>query len=94
MAMKGVNLGFATGFFEISAQGPSIYRDFGLMISCACMTPSPSFPIQGFGFDWIPLRFRLEKETPGSVCYLVREKPGKARLGRRGKFRPMAIFQG
>jgi hypothetical protein len=73
VAMKGANLGFASRFFKTLAQGPSIYRDFGLMISCTCRTPSPSFPIRwGFGFDRILLRFRLGKETPGSVCYLTR----------------------
>jgi hypothetical protein len=51
--MKGANLGFASVLFEIPAQGPSIYRGFGLMISCACRIPSPSFPIRwGFGFHW------------------------------------------
>jgi hypothetical protein len=46
----------------------SVTRD--TVISCACRTPSPSFPIRWvFNFDQIPLRFRLGKETPGSVCY-------------------------
>jgi hypothetical protein len=68
--MKGVNLGFASVFFKILAQGPYIYRGFGSMISCVCRTPSPSFPIRrGFGFDWFPLRFRLGTATLGSVCY-------------------------
>jgi hypothetical protein len=68
--MKGANLGFALVFFEILAQGPSIYRGFGSMISCACRTPSPSFPIQrGLGFDRFLLRFRLGTATPGSVYY-------------------------
>jgi hypothetical protein len=58
--MKGVNLGFALVFFKIPAQRPSIYRGFGLMISCTCRALSPSFPIQrGFSFDRFPLRFRL-----------------------------------
>jgi hypothetical protein len=40
--MKGVNLGFASLFNEIMYQGSSIYRGFGLMISCMWRTPSPS----------------------------------------------------
>jgi hypothetical protein len=84
--MKGTNFGFASGFFKIPAQGPSIYRDFGSMISCTCRTPSPSFPIQrGLGFDRIPLRFLLGKETPGSVCYPTWAAPGlRAREAREG----------
>jgi hypothetical protein len=62
--MKGVNLGFASVFFEILAQGPSIYRGFGSMISCACRTPSPCFPIQwGFGFDRSRLRLQFVMTT-------------------------------
>jgi hypothetical protein len=54
--MKGANLGFALVFIEILAQGSSIYRDFGSMVSCACWTPSPSHLIRlGFDFDQIPL---------------------------------------
>jgi hypothetical protein len=37
-------------FFKILAQLPSIYRGFGLIISCACRVVSPSFPIR-LGFD-------------------------------------------
>jgi hypothetical protein len=56
--MKGANLGFPLVFFEIPAQIPSIYRGFGLIISCTCRALSPSFPIQrGFDFDHFPLRF-------------------------------------
>jgi hypothetical protein len=55
---KGVNLGFASVFDEILAQGSSIYRGFGSMISCACRTPSPTPLIrQGFDFDRISLGF-------------------------------------
>jgi hypothetical protein len=62
--MKGENLGFASVFNKILAQGPSIYRDFGSMISCTCMTPSPSLLIRlGFGFDWILLRFLVGEEN-------------------------------
>jgi hypothetical protein len=72
-AMKGANLGFVLVFFEIPAQGASIYRGFGSMISCVCRTPSPSFPIRWwFGSDRFPLRFRLVTATPSSVCYLAR----------------------
>jgi hypothetical protein len=71
-AMKGANQLFAPVFFKILAQGPSIYRGSESMISCVCRTPSASFPIrQGFGFDRLPLRFRLGTTTLGSVCYLV-----------------------
>jgi hypothetical protein len=48
--MKGVNLGFVSVFFQIPAQLPSIYRGFGLIISCACRALSASFPIR-LGFD-------------------------------------------
>jgi hypothetical protein len=58
--MKGANLGFASVFFEIPVQRPSIYRGFGLIISCVCRALSPSFPIQwGFDFNRFLLRFRL-----------------------------------
>jgi hypothetical protein len=58
VAMKEMNLGFASVFFQIPSQRPSIYRGLRLMISCACRTLSPSFPIRwGFGFDRFPLRF-------------------------------------
>jgi hypothetical protein len=50
VAMKGANLGLVWVFFEIPVQLPSIYRGFGLIISCACRTLSPSFPIR-LGFD-------------------------------------------
>jgi hypothetical protein len=50
VAMKGVNLGFVSVFFQIPAQLPSIYRGFGLIISCACRALSASFPIR-LGFD-------------------------------------------
>jgi hypothetical protein len=57
--MKGANLGFALIFFKILEERPSIYRDFGLIISCTCRALSPSFLIrQGFDFDRFPLRFR------------------------------------
>jgi hypothetical protein len=46
VAMKGVNLGFVSVFFEIPAQVPSIYRGFGLIISCACRALSPTFLIR------------------------------------------------
>jgi hypothetical protein len=63
--MKGANLGFASVFIEIPAQRPSIYRDFGLMISCARSALSPSFPIRrGFGFSWFPLRFHSMTALP------------------------------
>jgi hypothetical protein len=39
-ATKGANIGFTSVFVEILAQGSSIYRGFGSMIWCACMTPS------------------------------------------------------
>jgi hypothetical protein len=71
--MKGANLGFASVPFKILALGPSIYWGFGSMISCACRTPSPTFPIrQGIGFDRFPMRFWLGSATPGSVCYPAR----------------------
>jgi hypothetical protein len=64
-AMKGVNLGFASIFFKILAQGPSIYRGFGLMISCVCRTTSPSFPLgRGFGFDRFFWDFSLWWQLP------------------------------
>jgi hypothetical protein len=50
VASKGVNLGFVSVFIEIPVQLPSIYRSFGLIISCTCRALSPSFPIQ-LGFD-------------------------------------------
>jgi hypothetical protein len=50
LAMKGVNLGFVSVFFEISVQLPSVYRGFRLVISCACRALSPSFQIR-LGFD-------------------------------------------
>jgi hypothetical protein len=57
--MKGVHLGFASVFFEIPAQIPSIYRGFGLIITCAYRALSPSFPIRReFDFDRFSLRFR------------------------------------
>jgi hypothetical protein len=63
--MKGANLGFASVFFEIPAERPSIYRGFRLMILCACRVLSPSFPIRrGFGFDRFPLRFQLVMASP------------------------------
>jgi hypothetical protein len=53
VVMKGTNLGFASVSFEIPVQIPSIYRGFGLIISCTCRDLSPSFPIQlRFDFDW------------------------------------------
>jgi hypothetical protein len=59
MVMKGANLGFASVFFEIPMQIPSIYRGFGFIISCAYRALSPSFPIRhGFNFDRFPLRFQ------------------------------------
>jgi hypothetical protein len=45
VAMKGVNLGFISVIFKILAQRPSIYRGFGLIISCACRALSPSSQI-------------------------------------------------
>jgi hypothetical protein len=45
VAIKGANLGFASIFFKIPAQRPSIYRGFGLIISCACRALSPCFPV-------------------------------------------------
>jgi hypothetical protein len=50
MATKGVNLGSVSVFFETMVQLPSIYRGFGLIISCACRALSPSFPIR-LGFN-------------------------------------------
>jgi hypothetical protein len=102
VAMKGVNLGFASVFIEIPAQRPSICRGFGLIISWECRALSPSFPIRwGFDFDLFPLRFRLVTTLPtGSairrgvgadpVLGRAREKSGQARLGRWGGFLPMA----
>jgi hypothetical protein len=58
MAMKGVNLGIVSVFFEIMAQRPSIYRGFGRIISCACRALSPSSQIRlGFinPFDFIEI---------------------------------------
>jgi hypothetical protein len=56
--MKGANLGFVSIFFKILMQLPSIYRGFGLIISCACRALSPSFPIWlGFNFWSVSLRF-------------------------------------
>jgi hypothetical protein len=43
---KGANLGFVSVFFKIRVQLPSIYRGFGLIISCACRALSPSIQIQ------------------------------------------------
>jgi hypothetical protein len=48
--MKGANLGFALVFFKIPAQLPSIYRGFGLIISCACRALFPCFQIR-LGYD-------------------------------------------
>jgi hypothetical protein len=63
--MKGVNLVFALVSFKILALGPSIYRGFGSLISCACRTPSSSSPIRwGFGFDRFSLRFWLVMTRP------------------------------
>jgi hypothetical protein len=45
MVMKGVNLGFISVFFEFSVQLPSVYRGFGLIISCACRALSPRYQI-------------------------------------------------
>jgi hypothetical protein len=65
VAMKGGNLMFASVFFEILTQRPSIYRGFRLMISCACRALSPSFPIwQRFGFDQFLLRFQFVTALP------------------------------
>jgi hypothetical protein len=65
MAMKGAHLGFASIFFEIPVQMPSIYRGFGLIISCACRALSPSFLIRhGFNFVWFPLGFRSVTALP------------------------------
>jgi hypothetical protein len=62
--MKGANPGFASVFNEILAQGSSIYRGFGSMVSCTCRTPSPSHLIRpGFDFDQIPLRSLVGEET-------------------------------
>jgi hypothetical protein len=71
---KGVHLGFASIFDEISAQGSSIYRCFGSMISCACKTPFPTPLIQlGFNFDRISLEFfSWGRKFPAQVRYLTR----------------------
>jgi hypothetical protein len=50
VVMKRVNLGFVLVFFKIPVQLPSIYRGFGLIISCACRALSPSFEMR-LGFD-------------------------------------------
>jgi hypothetical protein len=46
VAMKGVNLGFISVFFEIPAQQPFIYRGFGRIISCTCRALSQSSQIR------------------------------------------------
>jgi hypothetical protein len=50
VVMKGVNLGFISGFFEIPTQLPSIYSGFGLIILCACRALSSSSQIR-LGFN-------------------------------------------
>jgi hypothetical protein len=51
VVMKGVNLGFASVFYETPARGSSIHRGFRSMISCAGRTPSPT-PLIRLGFDF------------------------------------------
>jgi hypothetical protein len=91
--MKGANLGFASVFFKILAQRPSIYTGFGSMTSCACRTPSPSFPIRrglvsigfhwDFGWGWqLPVRSTIRHRVGDDLAWatpssLVRE----ARVG-------------
>jgi hypothetical protein len=58
VAMKGVILGLVSVFFKILAEQPSIYRGFGLIISCACRALSPSSQIRlGFVnlFDFVEI---------------------------------------
>jgi hypothetical protein len=106
VAMKGANLGFASVFFEIPAQRPSIYRGFRLIILCTCRALSPSFPIRReFDFDQFPLRFW--SVTALLARFAIRRGVGddpllgrswaacersRGRLGwaARGGFRPMA----
>jgi hypothetical protein len=54
-------LGLASVFHEIPAQGSSICRGFGSMISCVRRTLSPSQ--LGFSFDWISLGFSVGEES-------------------------------
>jgi hypothetical protein len=54
-------LGLASVFHEIPAQGSSIYRGFGSVISCVRRTLSPSH--LGFSFDWISLGFSVGEES-------------------------------
>jgi hypothetical protein len=54
-------LGLASVFLKILAQGSSIYRGFGSMISYVRGTLSPSH--LGFSFDWISLGFSVGEES-------------------------------
>jgi hypothetical protein len=95
-----VNLGFVSIFFKILAQRPSIYRSFGLIISCACRALSPSFLIRpGFNFDRFLLRFRSVTalsaqsaiqhgvgDDPVLGCsWAVRERTGAGSAGPAGR---------
>jgi hypothetical protein len=72
VAMKGLNLGFVSVFFEILAQLPSIYRGFGLIISCACRALSPSSQIR-LGFD---ISFVFIEISAGGVSVSVTTQRG------------------
>jgi hypothetical protein len=104
VTMKGVNLGFVSFFFKIPTQQPSIYRGFGLIISCMCRALSPSSQIR-LGFD---ISFDFVEISTGGVSVSVatwhgvgdagaepllgraRVRPGQAHLGCLGQIRPMA----
>jgi hypothetical protein len=99
-----VNLGFVSFFFKIPTQQPSIYRGFGLLISCTCRALSPSSQIR-LGFD---ISFDFVEISTGGVSVSVttwhgvgdagaepllgraRVRPGQAHLGCLGQIRPMA----
>jgi hypothetical protein len=103
---KGANLGFVSVFFEILAQLPSIYRGFGLIISCVCRAICPSSQIR-LGFD---TSFNFVEISAGgvSVSMMTRRgvgddrrraapgpcaseaEAGLAGLGWLGRIRPMA----
>jgi hypothetical protein len=72
VAMKGANLRFVLVFFKILAQLPSIYRGFGLIISCACRALSPSFQIR-LGFD---ISFDFIEILVGDVSVSVATRRG------------------
>jgi hypothetical protein len=99
VAMKGVNLGFISVFFEIPVQLPSIYRGFGLIISCTCRALSRSSQIQmefDILFDFVEILASgvsisvMTQRGVGNDQRWATLGLGQAWLGWLGRIRPMA----